>query len=627
MLSLAEILQALEDPAIDYTAADIYICPPDNDDPHDNTDEDSGDEDCQDPDRVCRRQLQAEAEVQFEGVDNEEVMADLQVNEQCSEEISLEEEISVSTPSSVQVPSTSHVDTKTKSVLTSKKHNKRRNCSVNPAPKKKKRPIRNWEKGDLEFRREVACEMGPPVLTVTEESHPLDFFQCFMPEELVEDIVKFSVTYAVQKNTPNFELGIPDFYTFLGILYLTGYVPLPRRRMYWENSDDVHNTLVSNSMRRNRFDEILRFLHFCNNDEIKLGDKMAKIRPILDKLNLLFLHFSPAEQKVSVDESMIPYFGRHSCKQFIRGKPIRFGYKAWVLAARNGYCIQTDIYQGKKGIEIVTHDFGLGERVVLEFCKILADKYPNIRFSFYVDNFFTSPTLIAELGKMGMNGTGTVKANRTEKCPLPHKKAMTNRERGAFESFINKSDNIVAVTWKDNSVVTLLSNEHGVAPLGEAKRYSVQEKRKVSIPQPNLIAHYNRNMGGVDLMDNTVANYRIGVRGKRWYIPIVMWLFDVVMSNAWFLARSHGVSLDSLGFRRSVVQALLQKYGHLPKATGPTRTLKRASDPSRIDHGGHLIVSRQNRRRCAVCKNKTVKACKRCEVPLHDTCFAEFHKK
>lgn len=139
MLSLAEILQALEDPAIDYTAADIYICPPDNDDPHANTDEDSGDEDCQDPDRVCRRQLQAEAEVQFEGVDNEEVMADLQVNEQCSEEISLEEEISVSTPSSVQVPSTSHVDTKTKSVLTSKKHNKRRNRSVNPAPKKKKK--------------------------------------------------------------------------------------------------------------------------------------------------------------------------------------------------------------------------------------------------------------------------------------------------------------------------------------------------------------------------------------------------------------------------------------------------------------------------------------------------------
>jgi hypothetical protein len=29
----------------------------------------------------------------------------------------------------------------------------------------------------------------------------------------------------------------------------------------------------------------------------------------------------------SVDEVMIPYFGRHGSKQFIYGKPIRYGYK------------------------------------------------------------------------------------------------------------------------------------------------------------------------------------------------------------------------------------------------------------------------------------------------------------
>ncbi|XP_046677586.1 piggyBac transposable element-derived protein 3-like [Homalodisca vitripennis] len=145
-----------------------------------------------------------------------------------------------------------------------------------------------------------------------------------------------------------------------------------------------------------------------------------------------------------------------------------------------------------------------------------------------------------------MTATGTVRANRTEKCPLNDKKMMSIRERGSFESYIDKSDNIAAVAWKDNSVVTLLSNEHGVAPLGEAKRYSVTERKKVSIPQPYRIAQYNRNMGGVDLMDNKISNYRIGVRGKRWYIPIVLWLFDVVMSNTWFLARSQGVTLDSL---------------------------------------------------------------------------------
>lgn len=93
---------------------------------------------------------------------------------------------------------------------------------------------------------------------------------------------------------------------------------------------------------------IQRFIHFCDNDKIQPGDKMAKIRPIFDKMNDLFLLFAPGENELSIDESMIPYFGRYSCKQFIRGKPISFGFKAWVLAARNGYCLQADVYQGKK---------------------------------------------------------------------------------------------------------------------------------------------------------------------------------------------------------------------------------------------------------------------------------------
>ncbi|XP_046685302.1 piggyBac transposable element-derived protein 3-like [Homalodisca vitripennis] len=170
-----------------------------------------------------------------------------------------------------------------------------------------------------------------------------------------------------------------------------------------------------------------------------------------------------------------------------------------------------------------------------------------------------------ELGdeRIGNDCTGTVRANRTEKCPLNDKKIMYIRERGSFESYIDKSDNIAAVaSWKDNSVDTLLSNEHGVAPLGEAKRYSVTERKKVSIPQPYRIAQYNRNMGGVDLMDNNISNYRIGVRGKRWYIPIVLWLFDAVMSLVSWLLVSGSLSRSYFG------------QSQFPKKCGPGFTSK-----------------------------------------------------
>lgn len=39
---------------------------------------------------------------------------------------------------------------------------------------------------------------------------------------------------------------------------------------------------------------------------------------------------------------MIPYYGRHPTKEFIRGKPIRWGYKAWVPAEPLGYAYHID---------------------------------------------------------------------------------------------------------------------------------------------------------------------------------------------------------------------------------------------------------------------------------------------
>jgi len=64
---------------------------------------------------------------------------------------------------------------------------------------------------------------------------------------------------------------------------------------------------------------------------------------------------------MSVDESMIPYFGKHSAKHFIRGKPIMFGFKV-CLNSRLGYLIQCDPYQGKG--TYLDQQFGLGSSVV-----------------------------------------------------------------------------------------------------------------------------------------------------------------------------------------------------------------------------------------------------------------------
>jgi DNA excision repair protein ERCC-6 len=49
------------------------------------------------------------------------------------------------------------------------------------------------------------------------------------------------------------------------------------------------------------------------------------------------MKFVPNETYFSTDESVVPYFDCHGCKQYIWGKPIWFGYKFWCGATRLGY--------------------------------------------------------------------------------------------------------------------------------------------------------------------------------------------------------------------------------------------------------------------------------------------------
>ena len=57
---------------------------------------------------------------------------------------------------------------------------------------------------------------------------------------------------------------------------------------------------------------------------------------------------------------MIKFKGRSSLKQFLPNKPIKSGYKVWMLADKSGYCVKFDLYTGKTD-KVTTI---LGEKVV-----------------------------------------------------------------------------------------------------------------------------------------------------------------------------------------------------------------------------------------------------------------------
>jgi len=174
---------------------------------------------------------------------------------------------------------------------------------------------------------------------------PTHLFELFFDDKIITLLITESLNYAVYKGFTNTNLSKDKIKCFIGILILSGYNTLPGRRFYWDSSPDMQNIIVRHCMRCDRFEDICRILHCADNSNIN-ADKYYKLRPLKNLLQHRFLkHFVP-EQELNYDESMIKYFGRHSCKQFIRGKPIRFGFKAWCINTASGYLTNFDFYQG-----------------------------------------------------------------------------------------------------------------------------------------------------------------------------------------------------------------------------------------------------------------------------------------
>lgn len=135
-------------------------------------------------------------------------------------------------------------------------------------------------------------------------------------------------------------------------------------------------------------------------------------------------------------------------------------------------------------------------------------------------------------------------------------------------------------------------------------------------------------MGGTDQMDQNV-------RGKKWYWPLLTWIFDVALQNIWILYnRSRKQKISQLECKREVATVYLKKFNNLPKGSGRQASSlessdSRVSDNSRFDHLDHLIQQTiENKRRgCArkACNSTVRTMCLKCKVVLCISSFAPYH--
>jgi DNA excision repair protein ERCC-6 len=512
---------------------------------------------------------------------------------------------------------------------------------------------------------------------------PLDYFKLFVDDKFVEDIAGYSQLYAARKNRPEVQKVLtPDaIRTSQAVMLLTGYMTPSTRAMFWEKREDTGNSFVKKAISRDNFRRVISCTYFVEGDKDKNNqDKFWKVRLLFDQLNKTAKKYVTATEMVCVDEAMIKYFGPHPLKQFIRGKPTRFGYKVWILATSAGQLLACQPYAGAKTL-LPDFGLGMGPNVVYGLARQYSLR-PGSKIA--CDNLFTSLDLLNHLGKLELGVVGTMRQNRVLNLPLPSKKDMEkNMERGDHRVLYSADGEICVVQWKDNKAVYLASNCFSVEPMGTVSRYNGADKAYKQIPCPRMIPLYNESMGGVDLLDGGEKRYAITTRVKKWYWPCYTWFLNVSMVQAWRLYRVHKKEENRLAravrdqedqaweeekkdqlkrvvdqerkareqtrkeqeklmkkteeiplleFLRQAVELMVVEHSStysspLPQSTIAARLSSQNLKAVRYDSGRHIIFKSEVKGVCSACKNRSFYRCERCEVALHPDCFWEFHSK
>ena len=212
---------------------------------------------------------------------------------------------------------------------------------------------------------------------------PFDLWKLYFSDDLLTTLVtqnNLHVYARRDKNDQDFEVSISKLCRFLGILIFSGYHTVPSERDYWSNKRDSRIQLVSEALSSQHYLKIKASFYLVDNRTLTSADsKMAKILSLYVSLNASLIQFGIFDKNLSIDESMVPYFGGHSCKMFIRGKPICFGYILWCLCGSNDYPYKLSIYTGKDP-NSAENSAPLGTRVVKNMVNTVNFGYKRFRY-------------------------------------------------------------------------------------------------------------------------------------------------------------------------------------------------------------------------------------------------------
>lgn len=483
---------------------------------------------------------------------------------------------------------------------------------------------------------------------------PLDYFTKYVPESLFKDMVYYTNLYAEQNEVKKWKpTDESEMQKFIGLHVWMGNLRFPRIEMYYQR--ELQMKIFTDSIPLYRFYQLRTNFHLIDVLAIspECTDKFVRVRPLMNSVRNRCLEL-PLEEYLAVDEQMIPCRGRltKGVKQYVKMKPkIKWGIKNQVLSGKSGLAYDFICYQGDSTEfdRTILANFGLGATVVLH----LTNRINRSGHKLFFDNYFSTFPLYQILAQKKIYAAGTIRIDRFAKPPFKSDADMRKMGRGSSDEIVSSDGTVTCIKWYDNKCVALASNFVGIGKTDKAERYDKAKNCKISIERPEIVQNYNLNMGGVDLMNQMVAYYRIFVRSKKWTLRVISHFIDFAIVNSWIeykmdCERSQILKkerMDLLAFRMKLADQLVRTPTTARRSTrlapddqaDSKKTVRdkeyRTDKRVRYDDQGHYPEYSKTRLRCKLetCNLKSQMVCRKCKVHLclnrNNNCFTAYHTK
>lgn len=425
-------------------------------------------------------------------------------------------------------------------------------------PSPRESPQQSWE-WDFSSKYTPACFVFDdsstgvsPGCCLRKDSSELDFFFMFFDREIIEHICqetqrhykqKYNRVTDPSKNSDWHEPSVAEMYRFLGLTMVMAHVRKCSLKEYWTSDPMFSTPIFHQVMQRNRYMDILKFLHFANDNETNSCDNLAKIRPILDNIKDKFRKTFKPSQDVAIEDSLRMLWGKFKPKQYFSRKQFLCGRRCFVMTDLNTNIIVDIAGCTGSDAEFINRD----PRSSADVVKNLLSDHHNKNHILYLDHWYTSPTLFESLYQQGFGAVGLVR---------PDQNGMPCFDRVKEGTTISAhTQNIVAIKWQE---VHMLSTVHEDVMVNTGK---FDQATGEAVTKPKVVVDYRKKRRLVDYSDSLVTSTACVQTCKKWYKKFFFHLLDIVIFNSYHLyltITSNKLSL--LDFRRNVIQQLFEQY-------------------------------------------------------------------